>query len=126
MKIGLIIVGTEILTGKRRDGHFAHTVECLANRSLALSWCRYIGDQQGALTRELHFVMQSEAIAFCCGGIGATPDDNTRASAAAAAGVDLVRHEEAAAIIEERFSSTESPRWRSCSPCPARARASSS
>jgi len=104
MHIGLIIVGTEILTGKRRDGHFAHTVECLADRSLSLSWCRYIGDDQEALTRELHFVMQSDAIAFCCGGIGATPDDHTRASAAAAAGVPLVRHEEAAAIIEERFA----------------------
>ncbi len=104
MHIGLIIVGTEILTGKRRDGHFAHTIECLADRSLALSWCRYIGDDQEALTRELRFVMQSDAIAFCCGGIGATPDDHTRASAAAAAGVALVRHEEAAAIIEERFA----------------------
>lgn len=104
MHIGLIIVGTEILTGKRRDSHFAHTVECLADRSLALSWCRYIGDDQEALTRELRFVMQSDAMAFCCGGIGATPDDHTRASAAAAAGVALVRHEEAATIIEERFA----------------------
>jgi molybdopterin-biosynthesis enzyme MoeA-like protein len=44
MAIGLIVIGTELLTGKRRDSHFAHTVETLANRGLALSWCRYIGD----------------------------------------------------------------------------------
>ena len=27
MGIGLIIIGTELLTGKRRDSHFAHSVE---------------------------------------------------------------------------------------------------
>ncbi len=109
MEIGLVIVGTELLTGKRRDSHFAHMVESLAGRSLVLSWCRYIGDDQTALTRELRFVMDSDAIAFCCGGIGATPDDHTRASAAAAAGVDLVRHPQAAAIIEERFGDAAYP-----------------
>jgi molybdopterin-biosynthesis enzyme MoeA-like protein len=103
VNLGLIIVGTEILTGKRRDVHFAHCVEALAERSLELSWCRYIGDDPQALTRELRFAMDTDDVAFCCGGIGATPDDHTRASAARAAGVTLVRHPQAAAIIEERF-----------------------
>ena len=35
--IGLIVIGTELLTGKRRDSHFAHTVEALADWSLVLS-----------------------------------------------------------------------------------------
>lgn len=109
MEIGLIIVGTEILTGKRRDVHFAHTVETLANRSLVLSWCRYIGDEPQSLTRELRFAMDANGIAFCCGGIGATPDDHTRASAARAAGVALVRHPQAAAIIEARFADSAYP-----------------
>jgi len=103
MGIGLIVIGTELLTGKRRDSHFAHTVEALGRRSLVLSWCRYIGDDRKAITRELGFVMASDDIALCCGGIGATPDDHTRASAARAAGVALVRHAQAAAIIEARF-----------------------
>lgn len=109
MEIGLIVVGTEILTGKRRDVHFEHTVEMLANRSLVLSWCRYIGDDPPALTRELRFAMDGGGIALCCGGIGATPDDHTRASAARAAGVDLVRHPQAAAIIEARFAESAYP-----------------
>lgn len=109
MNIGLIIIGTELLTGKRQDSHFAHIVEALAHRSLELSWCHYIGDDEEVLTRELRFVMDGDAIVLCCGGIGATPDDHTRASAARAAGVALVRHPEAAAIIEERFGESAYP-----------------
>ena len=109
MEIGLIIVGTELLTGKRRDSHFSHSVEALARRSLVLSWCRYIGDDRDAITRELRFVMDSDDIVFCFGGIGATPDDHTRASAARAAGVALVRHPQAAAVIEERFGDSAYP-----------------
>jgi molybdopterin-biosynthesis enzyme MoeA-like protein len=109
LEIGLIIVGTELLTGKRRDSHFAHIVEALAARSLVLSWCRYIGDDPEFLTRELRFVMESDAIVFCCGGIGATPDDHTRASAARAARVALARHPQAAAIIEARFGDSAYP-----------------
>lgn len=108
--IGLVIVGTELLTGKRRDGHFPHMVEMLASRSLQLDWCHYVGDDPNRLVRVLGFAMQGDDIVFCCGGIGATPDDHTRACAARAAGVGLVRHREAAAIIEERFGEDAYPR----------------
>ncbi|NIM26866.1 MAG: competence/damage-inducible protein A [Gammaproteobacteria bacterium] len=103
MPIGLIIIGTELLIGKRRDSHFAHAIEALGRRALVLAWCRYVADDARAITRELRFAMEEDAIVFCFGGIGATPDDHTRASAARAAGVELVRHPEAAAIIEARF-----------------------
>ncbi len=110
LEIGLIIVGTELLTGKRSDSHFAHMIEALGNRSLTLGWCHYIGDDPDSLTRELRFRMDGGGIVLCCGGIGATPDDHTRACAARAAGVELVRHGQAAAIIEERFGADAYPR----------------
>jgi molybdopterin-biosynthesis enzyme MoeA-like protein len=46
---------------------------------------------------------------FVCGGIGATPDDHTRACAAAAAGVPLVRHPRAKTLIEGRFGADAYP-----------------
>jgi molybdopterin-biosynthesis enzyme MoeA-like protein len=38
--IGLIIIGDEILSGKREDRHFAQAKAVLAKRGLALSWVR--------------------------------------------------------------------------------------
>ncbi len=107
--IGLVIVGTEMLTGKRRDGHFQHAIEALARRTLELGWCHYVGDDPQAIVRVLRFAIATGDVVFCFGGIGATPDDHTRASAARAAGVALARHPQAAAIIEERFADTAYP-----------------
>jgi molybdopterin-biosynthesis enzyme MoeA-like protein len=43
---GLIIIGDEILSGKRQDGHFAKVREILAVRGLQLSWVQYLGDDR--------------------------------------------------------------------------------
>lgn len=103
MKIGLIIIGDEILSGKRRDRHFAHVISALAERGMELSWCRIIGDEPALISATLQQTFSSGDLVFCCGGIGATPDDYTRAAAAQAAGVALIRHPDAVAEIEARF-----------------------
>src|SRR3569623_1339594 len=79
MKIGLIIIGDEILSGKRRDRHFAHVVSALAGRGMELGWCRIIGDEPALISATLQQTFSSGDLVFCCGGIGATPDDYTRA-----------------------------------------------
>ncbi|MDX1527712.1 MAG: molybdopterin-binding protein [Gammaproteobacteria bacterium] len=106
---GLMVIGSELLLGKRRDSHFAHAVDALARRGLELSWCHYLGDHPHRITLALERSMEDGGIVFCFGGIGATPDDHTRACAASAAGVALVRHPEAAAIIEGRFGKDAYP-----------------
>src|SRR3569623_3401412 len=103
MKIGLIIIGDEILSGKRRDRHFAHVVSALAERGMELGWCRIIGAAPALISATLQQTFSRGDLVFCCGGIGATPDDYTRAAAAHAAGVALVRHPDAVAEIEARF-----------------------
>ena len=92
MNIGLIIIGDEILSGKREDKHFAKVVELLGARGLQLSWARYLGDDRNRLTRALVDSFASDDVVFSCGGIGATPDDHTRQAAAAALGVSLALH----------------------------------
>jgi len=106
---GAIIIGDEILSGKRRDGHFGHTVASLAQRGLELKWCRIIGDDPALIIDTLRQTYAGGDIVFCFGGIGATPDDHTRQCAAKAANVPLLRHPEAVAEIEARFGAEAYP-----------------
>ncbi len=103
MNFGLIIVGDEILSGKREDKHLPRVIALLAVRGLALSWARYAGDDPPRLTADLRDAFDSGDAVFCCGGIGATPDDHTRQCAAAALGRPLALHAEARELIVERM-----------------------
>lgn len=100
---GLIVIGDEILSGKRADKHFAKVVELLAARGLALAYADYVGDDAARITTALARAFDSGDTVFCTGGIGATPDDQTRQSAARALGVALQLHSEAKALIVERM-----------------------
>ncbi len=100
---GLIIVGDEILSGKRQDKHLAKVIELLSARGLALSWARYVGDDRPGITAALRQAFASGDVVFCCGGIGATPDDHTRQCAAAALGRPLELHPEARRLIQQRM-----------------------
>ena len=103
MAFGIIIIGDEILSGKRNDKHLAKIIELLSERGLALSWAEYVGDDPELITATLRRTLNSGDIVFCCGGIGATPDDHTRQCAAAALGLPLSLHPEAKIKIQERI-----------------------
>jgi len=103
MTIGLIIIGDEILSGKRVDQHFPKVVQLLAARGLQLGWAEYLPDDPDRITATLKRTFATSDIVFSCGGIGATPDDHTRAAAAAALGRPLVLHEEGKRNIQARI-----------------------
>jgi molybdopterin-biosynthesis enzyme MoeA-like protein len=100
---GLLIVGDEILSGKRADKHLPKVAELLAARGLSLAWARCVGDDRDRITAILREAFASDEVVFSCGGIGATPDDHTRQCAAAALGVELALHPEAKTLIEQRM-----------------------
>jgi molybdopterin-biosynthesis enzyme MoeA-like protein len=103
MKIGLIIIGDEILSGRRQDQHLAKVIALLGARGLSLSWARYAGDERERITADLRDAFAGGDLVFCCGGIGATPDDHTRQCAAAALGRELALHPRAGELILERM-----------------------
>ncbi len=109
MPIGALIIGDEIMRGKRQDKHLAQLIAILRKRGLVLAWCQYLGDAPALITATLKRLFAGADIVFSFGGIGATPDDHTRACAAAAAGVDLVLHPEAEAEIRGRFGADTTP-----------------
>ena len=103
---GLIVVGDEILSGRRTDKHLAKVIELLGARGLQLAWAEYVGDEPARITAVLRRAFASGDVVFCTGGIGATPDDHTRQCAAAALGLPLLLHPEAKALIQARMQDT--------------------
>lgn len=106
---GLVVIGDEVLNGERTDKHLAAFKGMLGGRGHTLVWHWMLPDDAEVITAHLRFSMERGAPVFVCGGIGATPDDLTRACAADAAGVPLVRHPEARALIEGRFGADAYP-----------------
>lgn len=108
-RFGIIVVGDEILNGRRQDRHFAALGGLLRERGFAVAWLRILPDDPDYLTGELARSMAEGIPVLCCGGIGSTPDDHTRACAARAAGVPLPLHPDAVAEIEARFGAEAYP-----------------
>lgn len=109
LEFGLIVIGDEILKGRRQDRHFEAFRRMLDERGLTLAWLQILPDDPDLLTRRLRGSMEEGLPVFCCGGIGATPDDHTRRCAAAAADLPLVAHPQAVAEIEARFGADAYP-----------------
>ena len=107
---GIIIIGDEILSGKRADKHLPKAIELLGARGLQLSFADYVGDDPARITatlaRAFAAARASGDVVFSCGGIGATPDDHTRQCAAKALGLELALHPKAKALITERMKDT--------------------
>lgn len=102
-EVGLVIVGDEILSGRRTDKHLPKLIELLAPRGLQLAWAEYVGDSPERITATLRRAFAGGTPVFSCGGIGATPDDHTRQCAARALGVELELHPQAERLIRERM-----------------------
>ncbi len=103
MNFGLIIIGDEILSGKRADKHLTRAIDILGQRGLQVAYADYVGDDPNRITETLRRAFASGDVVFSFGGIGATPDDHTRQCAARALGVDLALHPEARDLILERM-----------------------
>ena len=116
MNFALLIVGDEILSGKRADKHLPKVIELLGARSLSLAWARYVGDDPARIAADLKDAFASGDVVFSCGGIGATPDDHTRQAAAQALGVPLALHPRARELITERMRDTAAEQGRPFEP----------
>jgi molybdopterin-biosynthesis enzyme MoeA-like protein len=105
---GLIIIGNEILNGRRQDSHFAAALKALDACDLTLEFALTLPDHIDTIRQQLEWAFSGSVPFFCCGGIGATPDDLTRECAAAAAGVRIERHAEGEALLRKRWGADAS------------------
>jgi molybdenum cofactor synthesis domain-containing protein len=103
-KFRLIVVGDEILSGKRQDKHMSKMIELLNERGLSLHQVEYVGDDRESITEVLKKSFSTDDVVFSTGGIGSTPDDHTRQCAAAALNVPLALHPQAKELITQRIN----------------------
>lgn len=100
---GTVLVGDELLSGKREDAHFKFLIKALAQRGGQLAWARIVGDDIDEQAQTYRQTLQSNSVVFSFGGIGATPDDLTRQAAAQAFNRNLEYHPEGLKIMHARF-----------------------
>lgn len=106
-----VIIGTEILNGRRTDSHFDFLVTALAERGYTLYAASVIKDDPLLIEETYRMIKRDKnAVMFSFGGIGSTPDDLTRAIAAEVfTGKPLVRHTTFERDIIERFGDDAYP-----------------
>ena len=82
MNFYVVIIGTEILNGRREDKHFLFVKEALAKYGHEIFASFVIKDDADLIRRTYTMIQEDkEAVMFSFGGIGSTPDDLTRAIA---------------------------------------------
>jgi len=108
-RVGLLIIGDEILQGRRIDKHFPWASKYFGELGVDIAWAIYSGDDLDLLCDQFETIRRRKEVCFSFGGIGATPDDLTRQAIAAANGLTVTRHPEAARLIEHQFGEQAYP-----------------
>ena len=98
----MVIIGDEILSGKRADKHFSNCRALLVEKGLSIHTVLYIRDELESIEKTLRFYFLEGHIIFSFGGIGSTPDDLTRLACAKAFGSELKPHQGAIKLIMKR------------------------
>lgn len=106
-----VIIGTELLNGRRKDAHFAFLNEQLLKRGWRHK-ASFVIEDDTSLMEKIYRLIQSDenSVMFSYGGIGSTPDDYTREVAARAfTNGKMAYNEESKRLIENQFGDEAYP-----------------
>ena len=111
MNFYTIIIGTEILNGRRNDAHFEFVKNELSKYGHELFASFIIKDDVELIEKTFNFIKSDKnAVLFSFGGIGSTPDDLTREIASRVfRSSDVVVHEQFLSDILEKFGDAAYP-----------------
>jgi len=106
-----VIIGTELLNGRRKDAHFSFLNSELLKRGWEQKSSFVIEDDTKLMLDIFNLIKADEnSVMFCFGGIGSTPDDYTREVAAKAfTNGEMQFHEEAKDKILKQFGKEAYP-----------------
>ncbi len=106
-----VIIGTELLNGRRTDAHFSFLNAQLLSRGWEHKASFVIGDDTNLMENIFNLIKNDQnSVMFCFGGIGATPDDYTRVVAGKVfTNGKMEFHEEAKSRIINQFGDEAFP-----------------
>ena len=106
-----VIIGTELLNGRRKDAHFSFLNSELLKRGWEHKASFVIEDDTTLMNNIFNLIKADEnSVMFCFGGIGSTPDDYTRVAAAKAfTNYKMEFHEVAKELILNQFKEESYP-----------------
>lgn len=106
-----VIIGTELLNGRRKDAHFSFLNKELIKRGWEHK-ASFVIEDDTTLMHDIFNLIKADknSIMFCFGGIGSTPDDYTRVIAAKSfTNYKMEFHEEAKQLILKQFKDEAYP-----------------
>lgn len=102
MKIEIVTIGYEVLSGRTLDTNFAWLARALEEVSVQVAWHTTTGDDTKSIAEALRRALERVDAVVMTGGLGPTPDDVTRKAVATALRRPLQLDEEVLAAIRER------------------------
>ena len=98
-RFAIVLVGDELISGRRRDSNGAWLAEQLDARGIELTGIHVVGDGVDAIEGAVRMAAGTADVVVVGGGLGPTPDDRTREGLARAADVPLEHDDDAYAAI---------------------------
>ncbi|MEM7639739.1 MAG: molybdopterin-binding protein [Pseudomonadota bacterium] len=99
----ICLIGDELLSGRTRDINTQTIARYLAPFGIPVKEVRIVPDEQDRIVDAVNSLRAAYSYVFTTGGIGPTHDDITADAIAAAFGVGIGEHPEAAALLEARY-----------------------
>ena len=104
MRCNVVAVGTELLLGQIVDTNSSYIGEQLAAVGIASHLQLKVGDNLDRVVEAFTIALKDADAIIVCGGLGPTHDDLTRDAIARMMGVELLKDDSVAAVIEEMFA----------------------
>ena len=99
----LLVIGSEVLSGRTPDRNLNHLARRLAELGVDLREARVLPDDEGMIVAAVNETRARYHYVFTTGGIGPTHDDITADSIAKAFGVGVAHHPDAVALMRASY-----------------------
>lgn len=105
MRIEILTIGDEILSGRTSDTNFQFLARKLARVGLQPYWHTTVPDHREVLGEAVRLAIARADVVLCTGGLGATPDDLTRRVLSQVLGRTLILNDQVWAEIQAKYES---------------------